>query len=77
MNDQLVFTLNFNDACCSHSASIEACNIGWGDESYLGPRGAVQRGERRELDLRGSWWQAAPKADVVSRQYRDRRVLSL
>lgn len=77
-NDRLASAfLESNDAYCSHSASVEADNTGWGDEGRLGHRGAVQRGERREPDLRGSWWQAAPEADVVSRQYRDRRVLSV
>jgi len=69
--------MDSNDAYCSHSAALEADNTGRSNEECLGHRRVVQRGERRESDLRGSWRQAASEVDVVSRQHRDRRVLSL
>ena len=67
----------FNRARCSHSAAVEAGDPGRDDEGHLQDRGAVQRGKWREPDLRGSRWQAAPEADVVPREHRDRRVLSV
>lgn len=63
--------------CVSRSTFVEAGDTGRDDEGHLEDRGTVQRGEWRQPDLRGTRWQAAPKADVVPREHRDRRVLSL
>lgn len=61
----------------ARSSSVEADDTGRDDEGHLEVGGAVQRGEWREPDLRGTRWQAAPETDVVPREHRDRRILSL